>query len=57
VTALDRVACVLERARIAGGWIDEEVAQAVLDELDLDAITGEPLPRVPIYTSSVLGHG
>ena len=57
MTALNRVAFVLERARIAGGWIDEEVAQLVLDELDLDAITGEPLPKAPIYTSSELGHG
>ena len=57
MTALNRVAFVLERARIAGGWIDEEVAQLVLDELDLDAVTGEPLPKAPVYTSSELGHG
>jgi hypothetical protein len=33
MTALERVIAVLERARVAGGWIDEQVAADVLAEL------------------------
>lgn len=36
MTALERITAVLERARIAGGWIDEEVAKQVLNALGLD---------------------
>lgn len=54
MTALNRVTRILERARVNGGWIDETVAAAVLEELNLDA-NGEPLVREP--TSSNLGHG
>jgi hypothetical protein len=44
VNALQRVTAILERARVAGGWIDEEVAKAVLDALGLDE-DGEPIDR------------
>lgn len=30
---LQRIITVLERARVAGGWIDEDVARAVLREM------------------------
>lgn len=33
---LVRIAAILERARVAGGWIDEDVARAVLTELGLN---------------------
>jgi hypothetical protein len=36
VNALERVAAVLEEARIAGGWLDEAVAADVLKVLGLD---------------------
>jgi hypothetical protein len=36
VTALERVTAVLERARVAGGWMDEDVARAVLAVLYID---------------------
>jgi hypothetical protein len=49
VTLLERVTAVLERARVAGGWTDEDVARDVLIELGLY----DPLPsgftRVPGY--------
>lgn len=54
MTVLDRIAEILARARIAGGWVDEDVAVAVLKELGLDH-NGEPLDLPP--TSSNLGHG
>lgn len=55
MTALERVTAVLERHRIAGGWIDETVAVEVLKALGLDN-DGCPTPgREP--TSSNLGHG
>jgi hypothetical protein len=54
MTVLERITTVLERARIAGGWIDEDVAVAVLAELGLDE-DGEPVDRAP--TSPNLGHG
>jgi hypothetical protein len=54
MTVLERITAVLERARIAGGWIDEDVAAAVLAELGLDE-DGEPIDRAP--TSPNLGHG
>lgn len=53
-TARDRVATVLERARVAGGWIDDIVAAAVLAELGLDD-EGDPVALAP--TSPNLGHG
>jgi hypothetical protein len=34
--ALARITAILENARIAGGWIDEDVARAVLAALGLD---------------------
>lgn len=43
MTAVERVTRILERARVAGGWIDEDVAVAVLVELGLDAETGTPV--------------
>ena len=51
MTALDRVASVLSKARVAGGWIDEDVAALVLAELGLDD-DGEPK-----HTSSEIEHG
>jgi hypothetical protein len=54
VTTLDRITAILERARIAGGWIDEDVAREVLKELGLDEY-GEPVRLPP--TSPNLGHG
>jgi hypothetical protein len=56
VNALERVTRILERARVAGGWLDDEVARLVLDELGLDN-EGKPLPGELTYTSSELGHG
>jgi hypothetical protein len=35
VTALDRIAALLHRARLDGGWTDEGVAALVLTELGL----------------------
>jgi hypothetical protein len=42
LNARDRVAEILARARIDGGWIDEDVADAVLVALGLDA-DGKPV--------------
>jgi hypothetical protein len=56
VTALDRVAAVLERARVAGGWLDEEVSADVLKELGLD-LNGDRVPTEPLHISSENGHG
>lgn len=36
MSLLDRITVVLERARVAGGWIDEDVAALVLAEIDLE---------------------
>jgi hypothetical protein len=36
VSALERITELLQAARIAGGWIDGDVAAAVLDALGLD---------------------
>jgi hypothetical protein len=33
VTTLERITAILERARVAGGWIDEDVAAQVLAEM------------------------
>lgn len=54
MTLLERITAILERARFAGGWIDENVAAQVLAELGLDD-DGEPIDRAP--TSPNLGHG
>jgi hypothetical protein len=54
MNALERITAVLRLARVAGGWIDEDVAAAVLAELGLDD-DGEPVDRAP--TSPNLGHG
>ena len=51
----DRIAYILHRARVRGGWDDETVAEAVLQELGLD-VNGEPA-REPAHTSSEIGHG
>lgn len=56
MTAVERVAAVLERARIEGGWIDEIVAHRVLIALDLDD-DGKPVEPSAPPTSSNLGHG
>ncbi len=49
MTALERITAVLERARVAGGWVDEVVAAAVLSVLDLDengnAVSCDPDPE------------
>ena len=54
MTALDRIAAVLHRARFKGGWDDEDVAAEVLKELGLDAY-GERVEQVAM--SSEIGHG
>lgn len=54
MTAMDRIAAVLHRARMRGGWSDEDVAVEVLAELNLDAY-GNPVSRE--HTSSEIGHG
>jgi hypothetical protein len=51
---LERITAILKQARSAGGWVDEDVARAVLAELGLDE-DGEPIDREP--TSPNLGHG
>lgn len=56
MTAFDRISELLYRARVAGGWIDEGVAAAVLKELGLDH-NGNPVPRELAHTSSEIGHG
>lgn len=44
MTLLERITAVLERARVAGGWIDEDVAAAVLAEMrdPTDAVVNFP---------------
>jgi hypothetical protein len=54
MTAIERVTAVLERARVAGGWIDDIVARRVLAELGIDE-GAEPVDRAP--TSPNLEHG
>ncbi len=54
MTTLDRIAAILHRARVRGGWDDEDVAAEVLAELHLDAY-GNSVPRE--HTSSEIGHG
>lgn len=57
MNALERVAAVLERARIDGGWTDEVVAHRVLIALGLDE-DGKPVASAASEpTSSNLGHG
>jgi hypothetical protein len=65
MTLLERITAVLQRARMAGGWIDEDVAEAVLAELALDE-DGAPLPARcdpieaeirRIVDGDALGHG
>ena len=46
MNALERVTAVLERARVAGGWIDDVVAAEVLKELGLDD-NGIPVDQSP----------
>lgn len=36
MNTLERITAILEQARIAGGWVDEDVARVVLGELGLD---------------------
>jgi hypothetical protein len=54
MTALERIAALLARARVAGGWDDEVIAMAILAELGLDD-EGNPIDKVP--TSPNIGHG
>ena len=55
MNALQRVANILHRARVAGGWDDEYVAADILKELGLDENAD---PRaVEAHTSSEIGHG
>lgn len=57
MTVLERITAILQQARIAGGWDDEDVAKAVLDALGLDE-EGEPVdPSDKAPTSPNLGHG
>lgn len=56
MNALERISKLLHRARLAGGWSDEEVAAAVLAELGLDD-DGKAVTSPPSHTSSDLGHG
>lgn len=53
---LDRIASVFRRARVIGGWDDDNVAALVLKELGLDE-NGERIPIEPSHTSSEIGHG
>jgi hypothetical protein len=46
VTTLERITAILERARIDGGLIEEDVARAVLDALGLDE-DGQPIIEPP----------
>ncbi len=57
MTALERVTAILERARVAGGWIDEDVATAVLLSLGVDEVHGKPIEASEPPTSSNIGHG
>lgn len=43
MTALERITAVFERRRVAGGWVDEDVAVEVLAALGLDN-DGCPVP-------------
>lgn len=54
MTTLQRITAILEQARIAGGWIDEDVALVLLSELGLDE-HGKPIDVAP--TSPNLGRG
>lgn len=54
MSALQSIATVLHRARVAGGWDDEEVAAQILRALNLD---DEGKPRELVHTSSEIGHG
>ncbi len=54
MSLLERITAILERARVLGGWIDEDVARQVLAELELDD-DGKPIDKAP--TSANLGHG
>lgn len=48
MNAIDRVTEILRKARIAGGWIDEDVAQDVLRTLGLDdngSVAGSVTPK------------
>lgn len=56
MNTLERLTKLLHRARMVGGWDDEEVAAAVLRDLGLDD-DGKPVPAEPSHTSSELGHG
>lgn len=62
MTALERIAHILEVARIDGGWIDEAVAATILVALGLNA-DGEPVVRgggagsAHTPTSSNIEHG
>jgi hypothetical protein len=46
MTVLERITAILERARVGGGWIDEDVARAILSELGLDD-DGKPIDEAP----------
>lgn len=56
MTALDRVTRILERARIAGGWLDDEVARKVLDELGLDD-EGKPVDSLGYVAPEWMANG
>jgi hypothetical protein len=56
MNTLERIARILERARVAGGWLDEVVAAAVLRELGLDD-DGKAEVADTSHTSSNLEHG
>lgn len=43
MSMLDEIARVLERARVAGGWIDEDVARQVMEAMK---VSPEPEPVV-----------
>lgn len=54
MTVLQRITEILHRARVAGGWDDEDVAKQILRAMDLDD-DGEARERAD--TSSEIGHG
>lgn len=54
MTALERIAAILHRARLDGGWDDEAVGRLVLAALGLDD-EGNLVDKAP--TSPNIGHG
>lgn len=54
MSVLERVTAILHRARVAGGWVDENVAATILAALGIDE---DDEPQDPAPTSPNIGHG